>query len=90
MFHRERFEKEYASLFTDFGMGTTVWSPLAGGILTGKYNDGIPPNSRLSMTDSPMMTRLRAGLASDEGRKKVEKVKLLMVYFCFSPSLFFC
>ncbi|RUS33167.1 NADP-dependent oxidoreductase domain-containing protein, partial [Jimgerdemannia flammicorona] len=78
MFHRERFEKEYAPLFATFGMGTTVWSPLAGGILTGKYNDGIPPDSRLALADSPMMSRLRAGLASEEGRRKVEKVKMLM------------
>ena len=46
LFHRERVEREYARLYADFGIGTTVWSPLASGLLTGKYNDGIPPDSR--------------------------------------------
>jgi voltage-dependent potassium channel beta subunit len=46
LLHRERVEKEYARLYRDIGLGTTVWSPLASGLLTGKYNDGIPANSR--------------------------------------------
>jgi voltage-dependent potassium channel beta subunit len=44
--HRERVEKEYARLYLDIGLGTTTWSPLASGLLTGKYNDGIPADSR--------------------------------------------
>jgi voltage-dependent potassium channel beta subunit len=48
MFHRERVETEYAPLYSDFGLGTTIWSPLASGLLTGKYNDGIPEDSRLA------------------------------------------
>ena len=47
MFHRERVEREYAPLYEDIGLGTTTWSPLASGLLTGKYNDGIPDDSRL-------------------------------------------
>lgn len=44
---RSRFEKEYRRLFSEYKMGTTIWSPLAGGILSGKYNDGnIPEGSR--------------------------------------------
>ena len=46
LLHRERVEKEYARLYADIGLGTTIWSPLASGLLTGKYNDGIPPGSR--------------------------------------------
>ena len=47
MLARERFEKEYRRVFSDYGYGSTIWSPLAGGILTGKYNDGnIPEGSR--------------------------------------------
>jgi len=49
MFHRERFEVEYASLFHDHGYGSTTWSPLASGLLTGKYNDGVPEGSRGSL-----------------------------------------
>lgn len=48
MFHRDRVEREYAPLYDDVGLGTTIWSPLASGLLTGKYNDGIPDDSRLA------------------------------------------
>jgi voltage-dependent potassium channel beta subunit len=43
---RERVEQEYASLYDDIGLGTTIWSPLASGLLTGKYRDGVPSDSR--------------------------------------------
>jgi voltage-dependent potassium channel beta subunit len=46
LLHRDRVEKEYARLYRDLGLGMTVWSPLASGLLTGKYNDGIPPGTR--------------------------------------------
>lgn len=48
LFHRDRLEKEYLPLFEKHGMGTTIWSPLASGILSGKYNQGIPRESRLA------------------------------------------
>jgi voltage-dependent potassium channel beta subunit len=43
---RDKVEKEYARLYTDIGLGTTIWSPLASGLLTGKYQNGIPADSR--------------------------------------------
>ena len=46
LFERKRFEKEYARLFREHGYGATTWSPLASGLLSGKYNQGIPKNSR--------------------------------------------
>ena len=46
MLNRERVEREYARLYVDLRLGTTVWSPLASGMLTGKYLDGIPEDSR--------------------------------------------
>lgn len=49
MFHRNRFELEYAPLYKELGYGTTIWSPLASGLLTGKYNNGIPEGSRASL-----------------------------------------
>lgn len=49
MFHRQRVEREYSRLYDDVGLGTTIWSPLASGLLTGKYNDGIPEDSRLAI-----------------------------------------
>jgi len=49
LFHRERVEDEYAQLYRDIGLGTTIWSPLASGLLTGKYNNGVPPDSRATV-----------------------------------------
>ena len=45
---RERFEKEYAPLIADYGYGSTIWSPLASGVLSGKYDAGVPEGSRLA------------------------------------------
>jgi aryl-alcohol dehydrogenase-like predicted oxidoreductase len=75
MFHRNRVEMEYAPLYDEIGLGTTIWSPLASGILTGKYNDGIPTGSRMSL---PNYQWLRPELESDAGRAKVAKVRQLM------------
>ncbi|MGH3441299.1 MAG: potassium channel beta subunit family protein [Nitriliruptorales bacterium] len=49
LLHRRRVEKEYARLYGDIGLGTTIWSPLASGLLTGKYLDGIPEGSRATL-----------------------------------------
>jgi voltage-dependent potassium channel beta subunit len=49
MFERTKLEKEYTLLFRDFGLGTTIWSPLASGLLTGKYNTGMPTDTRLGI-----------------------------------------
>ena len=49
MLHRERVEKEYLPLYREIGLGTTTWSPLLSGLLSGKYNKGIPPASRASL-----------------------------------------
>jgi voltage-dependent potassium channel beta subunit len=46
LLHRDRVENEYALLYRDIGLGTTIWSPLASGMLTGKYQDGVPADSR--------------------------------------------
>lgn len=48
LFFREHLEKDYLKLFDKYGLGTTIWSPLASGILSGKYNQGIPRESRLA------------------------------------------
>jgi voltage-dependent potassium channel beta subunit len=49
LLHRERVEQEYARLYRDIGLGTTVWSPLASGLLSGKYNAGVPADSRATV-----------------------------------------
>ena len=74
MFHRERVESEYARLYREIGLGTTIWSPLASGILTGKYNQGIPQDSRLNLKGYEW---LRERLEGEEGQRKIEKVHQL-------------
>ncbi|HEY9176911.1 MAG TPA: aldo/keto reductase, partial [Flavipsychrobacter sp.] len=49
LFKRDKMEVDYYTIFKNIGMGTTIWSPLASGLLTGKYNDGIPEGSRLGL-----------------------------------------
>lgn len=75
-FHRERFEVEYAPLFNQFSYGTTTWSPFASGLLTGKYNDGIPEDSRFATNPSFFEGTIK-NLKEPEGQAKIEKVKKL-------------
>ena len=74
MLHRRRVEKEYARLYSEIGLGTTIWSPLASGFLTGKYNDGIPADSRVML---PGYEWLREILESDAGQKQLQTVRSL-------------
>jgi len=75
-FHRERFEVEYAPLFKQYGYGTTIWSPLASGLLTGKYNDGIPEGSRFA-TNKAFFENTIKELQTPQGQAKIEKVRKL-------------
>lgn len=75
MFHRERVEREYARLYRDIGLGTTIWSPLASGLLTGKYNEGVPEGSRLKLEKYSWLRKML--LETEDGRAKLEKVKKL-------------
>jgi voltage-dependent potassium channel beta subunit len=74
MFARERFEKEYERLYSEIGLGTTIWSPLASGLLTGKYNDGLPEGTRATL---PGYEWLREEFEQPETAPKIEKVKQL-------------
>lgn len=76
MLHRERFEIEYSDLFKREGLGSTIWSPLDSGMLTGKYNDGVPAGSRFD-TNKAFFKDTVAALQTDEGKAKIEKVKKL-------------
>ncbi len=49
LFERQKVEVDYYPIFKNLGMGTTIWSPLASGLLTGKYNNGVPEGSRLAL-----------------------------------------
>ncbi len=72
LLHRERVEVEYASLYADFGMGTTIWSPLASGLLTGKYNDGVPAGSRLA---SEGYAWLQRDVIGDEASRRLPRAR---------------
>lgn len=74
MFHRERVEKEYEPLYDKFGIGTTIWSPLASGLLSGKYDDGIIPGTRAS---HPGMEWLREELVGPKAKPRTDVVKKL-------------
>ena len=74
MLHRERVEAEYRPLYETLGLGTTIWSPLASGILTGKYRDGIPEGSRVTL---PGYEWLRRRFESEEGQAMIAKARAL-------------
>ncbi len=71
LFHRRRVEQEYARLYEDIGLGLTTWSPLASGLLTGKYRNGIPADSRGAMKG---MEWLHADLLDPARNQAVEKL----------------
>lgn len=71
LFERDKLEKDYLEVFKNVGLGTTIWSPLASGLLTGKYNNGIPEGSRLAIEGFDW---LKERLIMEE---KIEKVKQL-------------
>ena len=74
MFHRDRVEEEFAPLYDTVGLGLTIWSPLASGLLTGKYNDGDPGGTRISLKNYAW---LREQFETAEARKRLSKVKKL-------------
>lgn len=75
MFHRERVEAEYARLYAEIGLGTTIWSPLASGLLTGKYNEGFPEGTRANLKGYEW---LREELESEESQKNIQKIRRMM------------
>jgi voltage-dependent potassium channel beta subunit len=73
LLHRERVEVEYAQLYDKFGMGTTIWSPLCSGLLSGKYDKGIPADSRLAQPGYEWLRKSVLG----EGDAHLGKVRAL-------------
>ncbi len=69
---RDRVEKEYSRLYEDIGLGTTIWSPLSSGLLTGKYLNGVPEGSRATL---PGYEWLRTMLTDEDQNKKVAELK---------------
>ena len=75
MFNRNKVEHEYRYLYKESGIGLTTWSPLESGILTGKYCDGVPSESRLGLEKFKWLQFL---IEKEEGKTKLEKTKKLM------------
>ena len=74
MFVRDKVEREFAPLYGDIGLGTTIWSPLASGLLTGKYNAGDPGDTRMSLKGYEW---LKERMSNEEAKKQMETVKAL-------------
>lgn len=77
LFTRERLEKEYAPLYKLYHYGTTIWSPLASGLLSGKYNNGIPEDSRLAIKDNSYLKQIGDELETEAGKAKIAKIQKL-------------
>lgn len=77
MLNRDKVEREYAHLYRETGLGLTIFSPLNKGILTGKYKNGIPENSRFSHTDVPFIGSYMKQNAGDKWDAVVEQVNRL-------------
>ncbi len=71
MFHRDRIEEEYHRLYSEIGLGTTIWSPLASGLLTGKYNQGIPKDSRANLEGYEWLLKR---FTDEKAKAQIEKV----------------
>jgi len=74
LFERDKVEREFARLYDSVGLGTTIWSPLASGVLTGKYANGVPDGSRLTLPDYEW---LKERVLSDEGRERIARANEL-------------
>ena len=74
IFRRDKVDKEFLRLYEDIGLGTTIWSPLASGLLTGKYMNGVPEGSRASL---PGYEWLKGMLTDEAKNKKVADLKVI-------------
>jgi voltage-dependent potassium channel beta subunit len=74
MLHRDRVEKEYMPLYREIGLGTTIWSPLASGLLSGKYNNGIPSNTRAKLKGYEW---LQEYVITPQNIEKVKKLQVI-------------
>jgi voltage-dependent potassium channel beta subunit len=74
LFHREKVEREFARLYDDIGLGLTTWSPLASGLLTGKYRAGIPKDSRGAMQNMAFLQEQLTDKAKNDAVAKLEPI----------------
>ena len=74
LFHRKRVEQDYARLYKDIGLGLTTWSPLASGLLTGKYKSGVPAGSRGALEGMGFLVKGLTDAAKNEAVAKLEPI----------------
>lgn len=84
MLHRQRVEAEYAKLYDVVGLGTTIWSPLASGVLTGKYNEGIPKEQTRLKEEN--LDWLKETVLTDDNIAKARKLTSLAGKLGLSPA----
>lgn len=86
LLHRTRVELEYAPLYSELGLGTTTWSPLASGLLTGKYNDGIAPDSRLGQQANAWLQPMVLGTEEERRLERARRFTALAAELGESPA----
>lgn len=84
MLVRQKVEVEFAQIYKTVGLGTTIWSPLASGVLSGKYNDGFPKDTRLNIEG---LDWLKDGLLVEENLNKIRKITALAKELGTSPAV---
>jgi voltage-dependent potassium channel beta subunit len=86
LMHRERVELEYAPLYAEFGMGTTIWSPLASGLLTGKYNNGVQGEGRLAQESYAWLQKAVIGEPKERRIERARKFTALARELGVAPA----
>jgi len=86
LLHRTRVELEYAPLYSELGLGTTIWSPLASGLLTGKYNEGIGADTRLGQESNAWLKPMVLGSDEERRLERVQRFTALAAELGEKPS----
>jgi voltage-dependent potassium channel beta subunit len=86
LLHRERVELEYAPLYAELGLGTTIWSPLCSGLLTGKYNETVPDDARLGLEDHAWLQRMILGDSQAGRLQRARKFTALAAELGLPPA----
>jgi voltage-dependent potassium channel beta subunit len=86
LLHRERVELEYAPLYAELGLGTTTWSPLGSGLLTGKYNETVPDDARLGLEDHAWLQRMILGDSQTGRLQRARKFTALAAELGLPPA----
>ena len=86
LLHRQRVELEFAPLYAELGLGTTIWSPLASGLLTGKYNSGVPDDARLGLEGQGWLQGLVLGDSQSGRVERARKFSALAAELGLAPA----